>query len=76
MRPGGSRLWAWMTEEPDGQLSLIGMMVDNVHAPMIGRDEKIIRGLEPIARKHGNKTGQAVWLRCWISYRDEEDLDA
>jgi hypothetical protein len=69
------QLWAWMTETPDGQHSTIGAELPGVGSlPLITRHRATLEKFELIARRHRQKTGQRVWLRCWTAYSDEEDL--
>ena len=51
----GETLWAWVTEESDGAISLVGVMTPGgIHLPLIGRSEKAVRRAEAIARTHGD----------------------
>lgn len=59
----GETLWAWVTETPDGSISLVGLATDIGHMPLIGRSEEAIRRAEPAARAHGATHNQPVWLR-------------
>lgn len=60
----GDTLWAWVTETPDGSISLVGAELPGMsHMPLIGRSEKAVRMWEPFARAHGEASGQLVWLR-------------
>ena len=60
----GETLWAWVTETPDGAISLVGAMLPmQGHTPLIGRSEATIRQMAPLARAHGDALGQRVWLR-------------
>lgn len=64
----GETLWAWVTQTADGSISLISTIMPGVgqmHMPLIGRSEKILRSphIEAAARAHGMALGQKVWLR-------------
>lgn len=61
----GETLWAWVTEEPDGSISLVSAGTTGLQMPLIGRSEKVLRSghMEAIARSHGYALGQKVWLR-------------
>jgi hypothetical protein len=57
-------LWAWVTETPDGKVSLVGVMLPPAgHTPLISHSEASVRVMEPLARAHGKASGQKVWLR-------------
>jgi hypothetical protein len=57
-------LWAWVTEEPNGAITLIGALMLGIgHMPLIGRDEQTMRSLEPFARAHGESHKQKIWMR-------------
>ena len=59
----GETLWAWVTQTPDGAISLVGVATDLGNMPLIGRSEASIRFAETAARAHGKALDQKVWLR-------------
>jgi hypothetical protein len=68
-------LWAWVTEEPTGDISLVGGFAIGLgHMPLIGRSEEHVRRLERIARAHAVETGQRVWLRQYSKVQDHEQV--
>ena len=67
----GDELWAWVTDYGDGTYGLIGTVLPGLgHTPLIGRSEKSIRVLEPLARQHGMVLGQKVFLRKYVKVED------
>jgi len=72
----GERLFAWVTEEPNGNVSVVGAYVPQLggHLPMIGRSLDHIMALQEFARAHKQNTGQRVWLREYKMVDNTEDL--
>ena len=67
----GRELWAWVSEYPDGSVGMVGgVLIGVLHTPLCGRDESIVRQMEPYARAHGEATGQRVWLRKYKMVED------
>jgi predicted ATPase len=70
-------LWVWMTQEPNGENSVVGVMLPGVdgmlaHMPLVMRSFEMAMKCRNLARRHGAETGQRVWLR---EYRDFVELD-
>jgi ribosomal protein S27AE len=65
-------LWAWVTEYPDGSVSLIvtTAIIEGTMLPLIGRSEGAIRKMEPLARVHGKTHNQKVWFRRYVKTED------
>lgn len=64
-------LWAWVTELPDGSVSLISVGLPGIgHAPICSHDKDLVMHMEPIAKAHGDKLGQPVWLRRYLVSED------
>lgn len=59
----GPSLWAWVTEESGGRISMVGALIGEHHTPLCHRDRNIIEKLRPVAKQHAEATGQRVWLR-------------
>jgi hypothetical protein len=71
--PPSETLWAWITETPDGEASMIGMLTEFGHTPMITVRESLARGLlRGLAIEHHETSGQPVWL---VQYRAEAVLE-
>jgi hypothetical protein len=69
----GETLWAWVTELPDGSVSLISASFPTMgHMPLIGRSEKALTSpdIEKIAHDHGEFHKQRVWLRRYTLAED------
>ena len=72
----GEHLFAWVTEEPGGSVSLVGAWIPEAggNLPLIGRSRDAIMKLRPVALHHGRASGQRVWMREYIKTKDHEDL--
>jgi len=71
----GDELWAWVSKYPDGSIGMVASGALGIGiTPLIGRSEKHIRSLEPIAAAHGRTTGQRVWLRRYVIAMDYPDV--
>jgi len=55
-------LHAWATRMPDGRLSLIGILTEHGHLPMVAFDAQRLIELESVAREHGRLLGQTVYF--------------
>jgi len=72
----GTRLFAWVTEEPNGAVSLVGAYTPELgHLPMIGRSIDHLMKLQHFAELHAKATGQRVWLREYMMVDNSEDLN-
>jgi hypothetical protein len=73
----GEHLFAWVTEEPDGNISLVGAYLPRLggNLPLIGRSLDAIMTFQDVARLHAKSTGQRVWLREYVMIDNTEDLN-
>jgi hypothetical protein len=63
----GDTLWAWVTQTPDGAISLIGVAMPGLgHTPLIGRDRSTVQQMGRLAVAHGAALKQKVWLRRYV----------
>lgn len=71
----GETLWAWVTREPDGNVSQVGAWLPELgaHAPLIHRNREVIERFRPLAVAHGAGTGQRVWLREYTGIIDHDE---
>ena len=71
----GHELWAWVSEYPDKTTGLVASGALGIGiSPLIGRSEKHVRALEPLAKAHSRSTGQRVWLRRYVIAKDFPDV--
>ena len=78
----GETLWAWVTLEPNGNISLVAAIMPGVAAimpgvamamPLINRRRDVIERARPLARDHAAATGQKTWLRAFTTHVDYEE---
>lgn len=74
----GEDLWAWVTRQPDGVISLIGVNTGAHWLPCVSHSRENVMRLKLIAEAHGKATNQPVWLRRYTTVNEYklEDLDA
>lgn len=62
----GNSIYAWQVREPDGRWSMIGMMIDGNHTPLIHRDPELIDAMKPLAVAHAAQMGAPLRLMQFI----------
>jgi hypothetical protein len=62
----GTQLYAWQVQESDGRWSMIGVMLDGNHTPLIHRDPQLIEAMRPLAEQHAAQSGQPLRLMQFI----------
>lgn len=62
----GNQIYAWQVQEPDGRWSMIGVMVQGKHSPLIHRDPDLIEAMKPLAVEHAAKMGAPLRLMQFI----------
>ena len=63
--------WAWLVEDHDGPGVIAAQFGDlKAPVPLQSRREDIARGMEPLARAHGQSLGRPVRLAHLIEVED------
>ena len=62
MTDDGSTLWAWQVQEPEGNWSMVGTMIGNMHSPLIHRKRDVAMLMAGLAKSHAKTTGQPLRL--------------
>ena len=62
----GDTLWAWQVQEPDGQWSMVGALLDGRHTPLIHRKYDVVLMMASMAKTHSERTGQPLRLAEFV----------
>lgn len=66
-------LYAWITTAPDGETSMVGVLSEFGHIPLVTVRETVATGvMRELALGHGSATKQPVWL---VRYRHDGVLE-
>lgn len=62
-----NELWAWVTEDHEGRITLIGAALPGLgHQPLLSHNKEIVLMVQHIAEAHGSALQQPVWLRRYV----------
>jgi len=71
MRELHEQLWAWVTEDKEGRINLIGAGFPGLgQMPLISHSREAVMKLESFAKTHGMALDQPVWLRRYVLAED------